>query len=92
MKKDILLKYQQRQPTPVSLRDMLAWSQMQHSAATSKLLTVELLTRLAHRIGELGEFPKSVQETAPVTKVMELYSSTFYSLANLQQLPLKKNP
>lgn len=82
MKKDILLKYQQRQPTPVSLRDMLAWSQMQHSAATSKLLTVELLTRLAHRIGELGEFPKSVQETAPVTKVMELYSSTFYSLAN----------
>jgi len=81
-KKDMLLKYKQRQPTPVTLRDMLAWSEMQHSAATSKLLTVELLTRLAHRIGELGEFPKPVQETAPVTKVMELYSSTFYSLAD----------
>jgi hypothetical protein len=80
--KSVLSKYQKREPTLVTLRDMLAWSDMQHSAATSKLLTVELLTRLAHRIGDLEQFPTPVLETVPVSSVVQLYSLTFHNLAD----------
>ena len=75
-----LNEYKKKKPTPIALRDMLKWEKMQ-STATSKLLALELMTRLANRIHDLESFPPVFLNTVYTQSVLALYTNFFEDLA-----------
>ena len=75
-----LNEYKKKKPTPIALRDMLKWEKMQ-STTTSKLLALELMTRLANRIHDLESFPPVFLNTEYTQSVLALYTKFFEDLA-----------